>query len=187
MLAIMVGLNLARPQTASPVASPPELSANYAIAKARVVREINYLFSGKLRWMAEDNGVVKIGVDAEAGASESSLASAWIQTVIVTRQAGETSWRPVWSTAVQVRNDEQVELASPTGAGDRLVFWAYAVDKDKWVIDSACVLTTPVRLSSESSTLIETGQYREIAALKTEDKEYRVFQTVLNMNPERNS
>ncbi|MCG2661616.1 MAG: hypothetical protein L6437_15390, partial [Kiritimatiellae bacterium] len=76
---------------------------------------------------------------------------------------------------------------SPMDANGRLMFWAYAVDKDKWVIDSACALTTPVRLSSESSTFIETGKYQEIAALKTENLEYRVFQTVLNMKPERNS
>ena len=187
MLMVVLGLNLARHHTALPVSSPPGLPANYAVAKARVVREVNRLFSGQARWVAEDNGAIKIGIDYEAGTSESSLASAWIQTVIVTRRAGEATWRPVWSTAVQVHNDERIELPSLMDANGRLMFWAYAVDKDKWVIDSTCTLTTPVRLSSEGSTFIETGKYQEIAALKTENMEYRVFQTVLNMKPERNS
>jgi hypothetical protein len=187
MLMVVLALNLARHHTALPVSSPPGLPANYAVAKARVVREVNRLFSGQARWVAEDNGAIKIGIDYEAGTGESSLASAWIQTVIVTRRAGEATWRPVWSTTVQVHNDERIELLSPMDANGRLMLWAYAVDKDKWVIDSACVLTTPVRLSSEGSTFIETGKYQEIAALKTENLEYRVFQTVLNMKPERNS
>jgi len=187
MLMVILGLNLVRSQTALPVSSPPVLSVNYAEAKTRVVREMNRLFSGQLRWVAENNGTIKVGIDSETGTREGDLTSAWVQTVIVTRRAGEATWRPIWSTAVQVRNDEQIELSLPIGANDRLMFWAYAVDKDKWAIDSLCAWTTPVRLSSESSEIIETGKYQEIAALKTEDKEYRVFQTVLNMKPDRNS
>lgn len=187
MLVIMLGINLARPNAAMPISSPPGLSANCAVSKAMVIREMNRLFSGQLRWVAENNGTIKVGIDSETSTREGNLTSAWVQTVVVTRRTGESTWRPVWSTAVQVRNDEQIELTSPIGANDRLMFWVYAVDKDKWAIDSLCALTTPVRLSSESSKIIETGKYQEIAALKTEDREYRVFQTVLNMKPDRNS
>lgn len=187
MLAIILGINLARPHAPMPISTPPGLSANYAVSKAAVIREMNRLFSGQLRWVSENNGAIKVGIDSETGTREDGLTSAWVQTVIVTRRAGETTWRPVWSTAVQVHNDEQIELPSLVDSDGRLLFWAYAVDKDKWAIDSLCAWNTPVRLSSQSSEIIETGKYQEIAALKTDNREYRVFQTVLNMKPDRNS
>ncbi|MFA5043332.1 MAG: hypothetical protein WC381_04460 [Kiritimatiellia bacterium] len=187
MLAIVLGINLARPHTALPISSSLGLPANYAVSKAVVIREMSRLFSGQLRWVAENNGDIKVGIDSETSAREGDSTSAWIQTVVVTRRAGESTWRPVWSTAVQVHNDEQVELTLPADSEGRLMLWAYAVDKDKWAVDSLCAWTTPVRLSSESSEIIETGKYQEIAALKTDNREYRVFQTVLNMKPDRNS
>lgn len=187
VLLVMLCLNPTHPLPTRPTSLPLGLPENYALAKARVVREMNRLFSGQIRWVTEDNDAVKIGIEANMPTDVDRLPSAWVQTVVVTRRAGEATWRPVWSTTILVHHEEQIEVAPSAEINDQLAIWAFAVDKDKWVIDSACSLTTPVRLSSKSSAFIEPGKYREIAALKTEDWEYRVYQTVLNVQPEGNS
>jgi hypothetical protein len=187
MLVIMLGFNLVRTSPAESGSTALGLSAQSALAKARVVREINSMFAGQLRWVMENNGDVRIGVEPAAGGAGAELKTAWVQTVVVSRRAGEATWRPVWSAAVQLQNAEQIELQAPGAAGERLTLWAYAVDKDKWMVDSDCSLAAPVRLASRNSVLLEAGKYHEIALLKTDDREYRVLQTVLNMKQERAS
>ena len=89
----------------------------------RLFQEMNRLFAERLRWVAETDGKMAMGVEALSGAANNAAPVLVRLTVLERRENGP--WIPAWNTDVLVRGEEMVEVAPDRKTDDRIVLWVY--------------------------------------------------------------
>jgi hypothetical protein len=144
-------------------------------ARRVVFGEMDRLFAGQLRWVATsgDNVQMGLGVGQAVDAAPPTL----VRLVVLRKVAGEQTWQQVWDTDIVVRSQEYVEVAPNAGSANRLAVWVYPNADGTLVVESSIRLRSPVAVDSSTSSIVRAGLPVEIMALRTDDAEYRVFQT----------
>ena len=152
---------------------------------ARLYAETVRLFPRRLRWIAQSNGDMGLGVEAT---EESWIADAppmLVRLVIVSRTGRDTAWRPVWSTDVVLRGEDMAEIAPNRNAANKVALWVYPLQNGKVAVDTAVELDKPLRFASRQSAVVTAGQPTPVATVRLGDVEYRLIQTVERMNGRR--
>ena len=146
--------------------------------ETKLFSEVQRMFNDQLRWIAQSEGDMGIGVESELVPARENPAPFLVHLVAVSRTEGKGAWRQVWSADVILRGEDMVEVV-PNGKKDNsLALWVYPLQDGKIAVDTSLALTSPFHLASRAGTVVQRGRPSEIAALRTGDTEYRVFQTV---------
>lgn len=147
----------------------------------RLFSEMERLFSDRLRWIAESNGDMGIGVESLQGGLLEDSPPMLVRLMVISRKSGESAWRSVWNTDVLLRGEEVVEVVPNRESDNRLTLWVYPLADGKVAVDTSLSLEIPVRLSSRLNMVVQQGEPSEIMSLRIEEMEYRVFQTVTTL------
>jgi hypothetical protein len=172
------------------VSGPPpfaRLDEEELAKKARLFRETERLFENRLEWIVETDDRVLLEIEQNAGSSGgSSPTRLAVRVVVARRNAGQTSWTPVWAVDVVTREEQPIRLTPESGrlpAGAELFLWVYPVDKDVIAVDSTLSLAGPA-LQSTFSGLQHVGVPTPVCEVERDGTEFQVFQTVAVLDSE---
>lgn len=155
-------------------------------ANRQLFGEMQRLFSDGLRWVAQSDGDVGIGVeDAPRQNSSAKAVPMLVKVTVLSRKSGEQGWHQAWSADMLVHGQDLVEVVLDRRSDNKLTLWVYPLDDGKLAVDTSVSLQLPVPLVSRINAVVARGQPAEIATLHSGDTEYRVFQTVEFVNPNR--
>ncbi len=175
-------LHFSRPGTTP---SGNDFGASFAAVTAgdlekvqRLYKETQLLFEDRLRWVAESNGDIGMGVEAIADGSVAS-SPMFVRLTVVARQADGEQWEPLWNTDVLVHGQEMVEMVPNPKKKNKLALWVYELEDGKLATDTKLSLHVPVQLASTVTAVVSPGEPTQITSVRTADSEYRVFQTVV--------
>jgi len=158
---------------------PPEvrLDRHQLAAEASLFAAMKEVFADRLTWMAEADGKVILGIDPENPASVGGSQPITIRLVVMAREPGETAWRRCFSVDCIVLSEQLVELAPADGAEARVAFWAHVLPDGMVAVDTS--LDVAEAYGETSSSAVQRPQVpMQILDLRTNENEYRVFQTV---------
>ncbi len=141
--------------------------------------EMERMFTDQLRWVAQSNGDVDLGVEPIPGGPAKDSAPMQYRLTVVSRKSGEKAWRPAWSMDVLLHREELVEIAPGCHDKNKLDLWVYPLADGKVAVDTGLSLDTPMRVASRTSSLMDLGKPAEVLEMRSGDVEYRVFQTVV--------
>jgi hypothetical protein len=156
----------------------PQIEAN-----SRLFAETGRLFGPDLRWIAETDGEVELGLQPVAGTPLAASPVLWIRVLVVRRAVGGSSWQTLLTADVLTRNEQYVEARADHGGGGRLALWGYVLPDGNVAVDSRLRLTAPTRLSADVSSVFAPGKPVQILAVATDEGETRVFQVVTLLHP----
>lgn len=148
-------------------------------AGGRLFREMGDLFSDELRWVAESDSKVRLGIHQVSGGRIAGAAPLLIRVLVLQRGRGETSWRTLLATDVLTRSQELVEVAADPTADNRLALWTHVLPDGKVAVDSNIRLTSPIRACVNATNILSPGKPARLFSLQTEDAEYHIFQVVI--------
>lgn len=185
MLCVQHGGSRARETTALSVAQLAKPTPAQMTVSRRLFAETTRLFPKQLRWMAQSNGDMGLGVENEGAGSVADTPPMLVRMVVVSRTAGESAWRPVWTTDVILRGEELVEISPNRNSSNKLTMWVYPLQNGKVAVDSAVDLDKPLKLSSRLNSVVTEGVPAEVATVRMGDTEYRLFQTVETLCAEK--
>jgi hypothetical protein len=154
------------------------ISDDEAQRDRRLFEEMHRLFDKQLRWVAEFNGDVSVGVEDLPGGTDASARPVSVRLVVVARTEADPTWRAVWHGDLLLRTDERVRIAASRNGANTLTVWTHTVSHDRVAVEADVCLTAPVRVASRVDTVVAGGIPTEIAALRSGDHEYRVLQSV---------
>ena len=149
-----------------------------AVDDRRLFDEMHRLFDDRLRWMADFNGNVSVGVDELPGGTDADTTPIAMRLVVVARHTGETTWRPVWSSDVLLRADERVQIAADGDDAGRMTLWAHSLADGNVAVEADLHLKAPMCIASVVDAVFADGVPTEIATLRSGGREYRVLQSV---------
>jgi hypothetical protein len=178
--AILVLLTVAPWRTRAPDAADVlgRISEPDVAVDRRLFGEMHRLFGQRLRWVAEFNGDVSVGVDELPGKPDAGASPMSLRLVVVARDIGDATWRPVWSGDVLMRSDERVQIVAGDGDTNVLTFWAYAVGEGAVAVEADVNLNAPVRMASRVDNVFADGVPAIVACLRSGGREYRMLHTV---------
>jgi len=145
---------------------------------AHLYAETARLFPQRLRWIAQSNGDVGLGVEASEESWIADTPPMLVRLVVVSRTGKDAAWRPVWSTDVVVRGEDLAEIAPNRNSSNKLALWVYPLQNGKVAVDTVVELDKPLRLASRQSAVVTAGEPAQVATMRLGDTEYRLFQTV---------
>jgi len=154
------------------------ISESEATDDRQLFGELQRLFSERLRWVAEFNGDVSVGVDELPGGTDSTARRLAVRLVVVARGAADATWRPLWRGDILLREDERIALGADRRDVDRLTLWAHTLPDGKIAVEADMHLDAPVRITSVTDTVLVDGIPTEVACLHSGGSEYRVLQSV---------
>ena len=149
-----------------------------------VFNEMENLFQDQLRWIASSGNDVQMGI-TEEGEAASGARPMLVRLVVVRKVAGENTWKPIWDTDVLARGQEFVELSPNPGQANRLCVWICPNADGTLVVESHVALEAPVEIASSTSSVVHPGKPVELLTMKTDEVEYRVYQTVDWLNGDK--
>ena len=161
------------------------ISSEQLAAQGRLFREMNRMFTEGLRWVAQSDGEVGIGLDTESGLAGREAAPLLVRVTVLARADGATDWHQAWSADMMVRDQDVVEVAPDPRSHNKLTVWVYALEDGKLAVDTRVALNLPVTLESRLNTVVARGLPTEIASTRVGGAEYRIFQTVDVVKPTR--
>ncbi|MFA7158650.1 MAG: hypothetical protein WC299_05050 [Kiritimatiellia bacterium] len=145
----------------------------------RLFGEYERLFFSQLRWLAECDGEIKLGVAPVPEKALGAEAPLYYRLVVVSRKHGKGAWRPVWSTDILLRPQELVRLTPGCRDKSSVALWIYPFADGKVMIDANMSLDIGRGITYRTSDILSLGKPGEVTAMRFEDREYRVFQTVI--------
>ncbi len=156
--------------------------------QARLLAEMERMFDKQLLWVAETDGQVRLGLQADANVVDSELTNGRpvavaVRLVVVRRRDSETDWTTVWQADLVSRDQQVIQLAPADGShGPKLLVWAYALPDGMIAVDSELALEGPVTMLAKFSGVHQAGVPIKVHSTKRDDVEYEVFQTVELLN-----
>jgi hypothetical protein len=158
---------------------PPEvrLDRHQLAAEAKLFAAMEEVFAGRLTWMAEADGKVVLGVEPENPAWPAGSQPVTIRLVVMARGPDETAWHRRFSVDCIALNEQLVELVPRDGAEARVALWAHVLPDGMIAVDTS--LHVAGAYGEASSSAVQQPQVpMRILDLRTNENEYRVFQTV---------
>lgn len=150
-------------------------------AGAVLLREMENLFPGQLRWVAESEDKVSVGLLSEAGPTLRETVPIAIRVVVVSRKTSSWDWTPVWMVDVVTRGEEVVALTPESSGAGKLLLWTYPMPDNMVAVDGSIALPDPRPVHSSFSGIQQEGTTKAVLSVQADDVEYRVFQTVTVM------
>jgi len=151
MVAAIVFLHSGRPQPQepTPVSRLAAVSPKELANRSLLFREIERLFPDQLRWIAEFDRELSLGVHPAMGGPIGNARPLLVRVMVLFREDDHASWSKRLETDVLTYGEEHVELALHPGDENRLSLWAYPLPDGKVAVDVSLCLTDPVRASVE--------------------------------------
>jgi hypothetical protein len=143
--------------------------------------EMERLFPLELRWVAQSDGQVALGVESVPDTPVSDSKPVAVRVLVLSRKAGDTAWRQAWNADLIVRGQDRVEVVPDRLADNKLTLWIYPLEDGKLAVDTQVDLHLPVTLATRLDTVVIPGQPWEVASMTIDGTEYRVLQTVENI------
>ncbi len=162
---------------------PPSVrfAARQLAEKTAVVAGMEATFGTGLAWIAEHDRRVDVGLAPADAVGGGRVA---VRIVVLTRQAGETRWRPAWQSDVVARDEQLVDVAAGPGGGGRLRLWTHALPDGAFAIDGELRLAhAAVPLAAAYGGVQRPGEPRRVTGNRTGDVEWQVIQTVVPLPP----
>jgi len=166
---------------------PPQRSGGVqaAITPEQVARdtklfaELDRMFGRQLRWIAESDGKLELGIEPDAAAAPPANSKpVTIRFTVVKRVQGDRDWSVVWTVNLVARNEQLVQLQPAQADSPSLMVWAYPLPDGQIACDTEWSLGGSDRLHGKASELQSAGDVRELASAAEGGVEYRVYQTV---------
>jgi len=151
-------------------------------ARAVLLEEMENLFPGQLRWVAESGDKVSVGLLSEAMPAVRKTAPVAIRMVVVSRKTSRRDWTPVWMVDIVSRGEEVVALTPESSGAGELLLWTYPMSDKMVAVDGSIALPDPKPVHSSFSGIQEEGTTKAVLSVQADDVEYRVFQTVTVMD-----
>jgi hypothetical protein len=180
-----------------PTSSPkqPEIARSYpppgsggvqaAITPDQVARdtklfaELDRLFGRQLRWVAESDGKLDLGIEPDAAAAPPANSKpVTIHFTVVKRGRGDRDWSVVWRVNLVARNEQLVQLQPAQADSPSLMVWTYTLADGKIACDADLSLGGSQGWHMKASELQSAGDVRELASAAEGGVEYRVYQAV---------
>jgi hypothetical protein len=143
----------------------------------RLFEEMNRLFNGNLRWVAESNGDIGMGV--ETVESPCDAVPALVRVTVLARRGNSAVWSTAWQSDVVLRGQDLVEVAPNADTANKLALWVFPLEDGNIAVDTSLSLNLSARLATQVSTVIAPGETTELATVHGGGTEFRVFQTVV--------
>ncbi len=143
----------------------------------RLFDEMNRLFDGNLRWVAESNGDIGMGV--ETMATQRDAVPALVRVTVLARRGDATTWSTAWQSDVVLRGQDLIEVAPNAETPNKLALWVFPLEDGKIAIDTSISLALSGHLATQVSAVIAPGETTELAVVNDGGAEYRVYQTVV--------
>lgn len=93
------------------------------------------LFENRLRWIADANRELLLGIDDTGTSSELDRPKVAVHVVVFRRAVGSTHWNTTWKTSIVLRNDEPVQIDMPQDHS-HLRLWAHILPDQMVAVDS---------------------------------------------------
>jgi len=155
-----------------------DISADQLRVDRRLFDEMENLFSDRLRWVAESDGDVGVGVEAIHGGVGAESTPAHVRLAVVSRRAGDVAWTPVWRSDVLLRSEEVVEVAPGGDPRSRVALWVYPLSDGRITVDLSLHLAGALCVQVDVDEVYAPGRPAEVLSVRSGDAEYRVLQTV---------
>ena len=162
----------------------PEL-ARTSESVHRLFKEVDRLFAGNLRWIAQSDGNVELGIDPDSGKSESGEQTFAVHIAVVARNDDESTWKKVWESDILTWGEQSIDVAPDENRDNRVALWIYPVADGRFAVDSRVTLNAPVRIYSDSSDVVEDGKPTAVTVMTIGPREYRVYQTVTRLKAKK--
>ena len=180
-LLVALGLTVAPRLWRGPVA--PDSTAEIALFSASEIRSSDELFRrmeevfpGDLRWIAETNGEVSLGLGQVSRTGPSEAAPLLVRTVVLERKRGESSWNRILTADVLSRSEELVEVFPGRKPAGRLLVWAYRLPDGNVAVDASLRWTDPLGLNVDLTNVLAPGRAAQVLATRTAEAEFQVLQ-----------
>ena len=169
------------------VHDPPQRSGGVqaAITSDQVARdtklfaELDRMFGRQLRWVAESDGKLELGIEPDAAAAPPANSKpVTIRFTVVKRGRGDRDWSVVWRVNLVTRNEQLVQLQPAQADSPSLMVWAYPLPDGQIACDTEWSLGGSDRLHGKASELQSAGDVRELTSAAEGGVEYRVYQAV---------
>lgn len=165
-----------------PIPEVAWIGSSQQAAKLELMRELEHLFEDRLAWIAEPPGGVQVEIRDVGTGDRKKSARLAVRVVVVQRPLGaaESDWTPIWTTDLLTYEEQTIRFSSQTGpdAGvAELSLWAYRVDDQVVVVDSALALGGLRRRGNYECAQV-SGIPRPLDAFQQDGSEFRVLQTV---------
>jgi len=147
----------------------------------RLFNEVNRMFAGNLKWIAQSDGAVELGISPDKDDSTRDGEPFAVHIAVVSRAEGEGPWKKVWESDILTRSEQAIDIALNRKRDDRIGLWIYPVQDGRLAVDSRVSLNAPVKICSESSDIVDDGKPTVIAVVTIGSREYRVYQTVTRL------
>jgi hypothetical protein len=188
LLLAMVSIRLwspQRPEVGGHDPPPRSGGVQAAITPDQVARdtklfaELDRMFGRQLRWVAESDGSMELGIEPDAAAAPPANSKpVTIRFTVVKRVPGDRDWSVVWTVNLVARNEQLVQLQPAQADSPSLMVWAYPLPDGKIACDTEWSLGGSGRLQGKASELQSAGDVRELASAADGGVEYRVYQAV---------
>jgi len=152
------------------------LSASEIRSSSELFRRMEEVFPDNLRWIAETNGEVSLGLGRIPRAGPSGAAPLLVRTVVLERKRGESSWNRVFAADVLSRNEELVEVSPGQKPAGRLLLWAYRLPDGNVAVDAKLRLTESPGTSVDLTSVLAPGRATQVLTTRTAEGEFRVLQ-----------
>jgi len=162
------------PVAAAPSLDPAPSIAATAAGKLELFQAVQEMFPNHVRWVAESNGEVRLGLDENELAPATGRPVA-LRLTVETRDSASQSWRQVSGVDVITHEQESVQLALDDVV---LEFWIYELPDGKLAIEQRFDVGQPVQLSDFSVTAQDPRVAKELYWSRRGETEYRVLQTL---------
>lgn len=162
------------PDAAAPVIDPATTLAGTATGKLELFQAVQEMFPNHVRWVAESNGEVRLGLDETELALASGRPVA-LRLTIEIRDSASQPWRQVRGVDVMTREQESVHLVLDDVV---LEFWICELPDGKFAVEQSLDVGRPLHVSSASVTAQDPRVAQELYWSRSGETEYRVLQTL---------
>ena len=165
---------------------PPEvrLDPQQLALHARLFAEMKRVFPSDLAWMAESQGKVVLGIESADRRLPAGSEPITVRLVVMARRPGETAWHCRSRVDVIVYDEEIVQLGPQDGVENTLALWVHRLPDGMIAVDTSLGIEPPDRPALSCSGIQRPAVPEPILTLRTEETEYRVFQTVASLPEE---
>lgn len=159
---------------AAPTLDPVPSIAATAAGKLELFQAVQEMFPNQVRWVAESNGEVRLGLEENELASAAGRTVALRLTVEI-RDSAAQPWRQVRGVDVMTREQESVHVVLNDVAVE---FWTCGLPDGKFAIEQSLDIGQPVQVSNFSVTAQDPRVAKELYWSRRGETEYRVLQTL---------
>jgi len=149
-----------------------------------IFREVERLFDERLQWIFMNRGELSLGIDPDGGYAVSSGQPVLVRMVVVKRSNSESAWATVWKNDLVMRSEELVQVSVDDLLPERLAFWILPNEDGTFSVDSRWSLMDLPAISASSFHILAPGRPKNVLTTKSDDTEYRIYQTVITLEPE---